>query len=70
MGTSAARAAAACCDDIWECIIPVPWARSATTQVNLKPIIRRVIWMLRIDKGGICFVIILKYISSPGYMTL
>lgn len=30
------------------------WGCSLRTQVNLKPVIRGVIWTLRIDRGDIC----------------
>ena len=63
VGWSATGTPTACCAEFWECIVLLLWACSARTQVNLKPIIRRAIWKLGIDKGDICCVIIVKYIA-------
>lgn len=63
VGRSATGTPAACCAEFWECIVLLLWVWSTRTQVNLKPIITRVIWTLRIDKGDICRVIIASHAS-------
>lgn len=47
-----------------ECFVLVLWACSTRAQVNLKPIIRKAIWMPRIDEGAIRRVVIVKSITS------
>jgi len=64
VGRSVTGTSVACCAEFCECIVLLLWAWGARTQVNLKPIIRRAMWTLRIDTGDICCVIIVKYISS------